>query len=422
MAASTSDAVKTLCIQAGRVFDGEKLLPGARHTVVVRAGRIVEVRDAPQSHDLGVEVEHLDLGNLTLLPGLIDAHFHPVSSSLNIAAIDAMHPSHRALGARWHLESALRRGFTTVRDAGGADIGLVRAIEEGLIEGPRLLIAGKALSQTGGHGDMRSQESVPLCSCGYSGALSQVVDGPDQMRAVVREHLRQGADHIKLFVSGGVLSPTDPIWMDQFTDAEIRAAVEEARTRRTYVMAHAHTAQAAIRCVANGVRSIEHGTLMDRESAERVAAAEAFVVPTLCVVEAIREAPLGLPAPALEKLGEIGDQNAAALEHCRTAGVKLGFGTDLFGPLRDQQSREFLIRARVQSPLEVLRSATSINAELIGKRGELGCITPGAAADLIAVEGDPASDARVLGQPDSHLKLVMRAGRIIFNRHRTPAA
>jgi imidazolonepropionase-like amidohydrolase len=310
----------------------------------------------------------------------------------------------------------LRRGFTTVRDAGGADIGLVRATAEGFIDGPRLLIAGKALSQTGGHGDMRAPDSVPLCSCGYNGALSQVVDGADNMRAVVRDHLRQGADHIKLFVSGGVLSPTDPIWMQQFTDAEIRAAVEETTTRRTYVMAHAHTAEAAIRCVSNGVRSIEHGTLMNRESADRVAAAAAFVVPTVHIVEALREAPLGLPPPALQKLGEIGDQNAEALEHCRKAGVKLGFGTDLFGPLRDQQSREFIARGHIQSPLEVLRSATTVNAELIGRAGELGCIAPGAAADLIAVDGDPTQDAHVLGEPDKHLKLVMRSGRVIFNR------
>lgn len=401
-----------LLIRCGRVFDGERLRPEPDLCIEVHDGRISSIGPL---RDEQAALTTIDARDCTVLPGLIDAHFHAVSGSLDVAAIDRMHPSHRALGARDHLEAALRRGFTTVRDAGGADIGLVRATAEGLIDGPRLLIAGKALSQTGGHGDMRPGESVQLCGCGYSGALSAVVDGADAMREKVRDQLRQGANHIKLFVSGGVLSPTDPIWMDQFTDAEIRAAVEEAATRRTYVMAHAHTAQAAIRCAGNGVRSIEHGTLMDRESADVVASAGAFVVPTMSIIESLRQTPLGLPPAALEKLAAIGDQAAAAVAHCRAAGVKVGLGTDLFGALRDQQSREFQVRGRHESSLDVLRSATSVNAELIGLPGEVGMLRTGAAADIIAVSGNPVADVAVLADPDRTLKLVVHDGRVIVN-------
>lgn len=402
-----------LLVRSDRLFDGERLQPEPLD-ILLRNGRIESV--GPPAATQSADSQVIDARGLTLLPGLIDAHFHAVSPSLDVAAIDRMHPSHRALGASEHLEATLRRGFTTVRDAGGADTGLVRATAEGLIDGPRLLVAGKALSQTGGHGDMRSTESVSLCGCGYSGALSAVVDGTEQMRAVVREQLRQGAHHVKLFVSGGVLSPTDPIWMDQFTDDEVRAAVEEAATRRTYVMAHAHTASSVVRCVRNGVRSIEHGTLMDRDSADEVARAGAFVVPTLTIVEALRQTPLGLPPSALEKLAAIGDRAAAAIDHCRAAGVQLGFGTDLFGALREKQCHEFVARGRLQSSLDVLRSATSINARLIGLAHEIGRIAAGMAADLVAVRGDPLADVGILANPASNLMLVVRDGRVILNR------
>lgn len=404
-----------LRIRCDRLFDGQHLRADVDLCIRTQGGRIESIVPADAQPDDARETT-LDVRGLTVLPGLIDAHFHAVSASLDVSAIDRMHPSHRALGAREHLEAALRRGFTTVRDAGGADVGLVRALREGLIDGPRLYVAGKALSQTGGHGDMRPADSISLCGCNYSGALSEVVDGADRVRFVVRDLLRQGVNHIKLFVSGGVLSPTDPIWMDQFTDAEIRAAVEEASTRRTYVMAHAHTAHAAVRCARNGVRSIEHGTLMDRPSAEIVAQAGAWVVPTLAIIDSLRDAPLGLPPGALEKLQQVGDQAARAVEHCAAAGVKLGFGTDLFGSLRDQQPLEFLARGRIQGALDVLRSATSVNAELMGLQGEIGTLAAGAAADFIVVRGDPVADIRVMAHPGEHLLLVVREGRVVLDR------
>ncbi|HVW70953.1 MAG TPA: amidohydrolase family protein [Steroidobacteraceae bacterium] len=402
-------------IKVGRFFDGTTVHSDEARYIVVRGGRITEISRVGEVPGTGERFTEIDATGLTVLPGLIDAHFHSVSSTFDVASIDRTHPSLRALDARRHLESALLRGFTTVRDAGGGDIGLVRATEQGLIRGPRLFISGKALSQTGGHGDMRAADSVALCNCGYNGALSAVVDGPDQVRAAVREQLRQGAHQIKLFVSGGVLSPTDPIWMNQFTDQEIRAAVEEAATRRTYVMAHAHTAEAARRCARNGVRSIEHGTLMDRASADEVAQAGAFVVPTLGVVDALRKNAASLPAGAGDKLRLVADENMKSLDVCASAGVKLGFGTDLFGSLREQQSREFTVRGQVQSNTEVIASATHINAELLNMSGDLGALTPGAFGDLIGVSGDPFADLQVLATPETHLKLIVRGGEIVLN-------
>jgi len=408
--------VNDLILKVSRFFDGERLHEAGSIEIVIRGEEIAEVRMDAVSGNADPAARVVDAPELTALPGLIDAHFHPVSPTFDVGRIDSMHPSLRALDARAHLEGALARGFTTVRDAGGGDIGLVLAIQQGLIRGPRLLLAGKALSQTGGHGDLRAAESIDICGCGYHGALTALVDGADQVRQVVRDQLRQGATHVKLFVSGGVLSPTDPIWMNQFTDAEIRAAVEEAATRRAYVMAHAHTAEAARRCVANGVRSIEHGTMMDREAAEAAAGAGVFVVPTLGVISAIQTSAARLPVGAAEKLAEVADRAAASVDSCARAGVHLGFGTDLFGDLRARQAEEFLVRGALQAPLDVIRSATSINAAMVGMGDRIGSIRPGAIADLILVEGNPLEDLRILAHPEHYLRLVIRSGEVMINR------
>lgn len=389
----------SLTLKVQRCFDGVQPREARSIMVTVRGETIEDVRyDAPDGPG-DPSATLIDASGRTLLPGLIDAHFHAVSTSLDVGRIDAMHPSLRALDARAHLEGALARGFTTVRDAGGGDIGLVRATERGLIRGPRLLIAGKALSQTGGHGDLRAADAFETCGCGYHGALSAVADGPEQVRQVVRDQLRQGATHIKLFVSGGVLSPTDPIWMNQFTDAEIRAAVEEAATRRTYVdgtCAHrrgcaplrrerrplhrARHADGSRKCRCGGC-----GRRLRRADARRH-----------------RSAARGGEPPAAggrHKLAQVADHAAESVALCGRAGVKLGFGTDLFGDLRGRQADEFAVRGRVQSAIDVLRSATSVNAELIGHAGRLGTVRPGALADLILVDGNPLEDLSVLQIP-----------------------
>ena len=406
----------TIVFEECRIFDGVSAEPRENATVVVEDGRIKEVADgtvrAPPA------AERVACGGRTLMPGLIDAHFHALLVDLNIPALDDMPASLLYQHARHNLEGALRRGFTTVRDAGGADLGLALAVERGLIAGPRVLFSGRGLSQTGGHGDMRSQTRFEPCGCaGYHGPITQVADGVDAVRQVAREELRKGAHQIKMMVSGGVLSPADPIWMDQYSDEEIRVGVEEAATRRTYVMAHAHTASAVRRCAALGVRSIEHGTLIDAEAAEAAATAGAFVVPTLVTIFAMLESggEFGLPKIFADKLQGLGEDGLRSLDICRAAGVPMGFGTDLLGPLQDRQSQEFLIRGQVLAPIEILRSATSINAALIQRSGELGTIAPGAIADILVVDGDPLSDLGLLQEQGRHIPVIMKDGRFHKN-------
>jgi imidazolonepropionase-like amidohydrolase len=393
-----------------QVFDGFAILPGF-YTVAVQADRIAAIDPGVLTPGPGDLV--IDGRGGTLVPGFIDAHFHAVSATLDVPHFDTLAPSYLAVDAAKHLSETLGRGFTTVRDAGGADAGLRKAISSGLLSGPRMKVSCQALSQTGGHGDLRPGLGAPTCGCAYAGALSRVEDGADNVRRAARELLRQGADQIKLFVSGGVLSPTDPLWMDQFTDDEIRAAVEEAATRRTYVMAHAHTATAAQRCARLGVRSIEHGTLIDAEAAAAVAGAGAWVVPTLAVIELLRDDSLGLPASAREKLASLGDRAAEAVLHCAAAGVRLAFGTDLFGVLRDRQWHEFSARTRLQSVTEVLTSATAHGAALLGMSDEIGRIARGLRADLVLLDGDPCADSTFFAAGSQRIRGVWQDGKMV---------
>ena len=406
----------TIVFEGCRVFDGVSAEPRENTSVVVEDGRIKEVADGAVRAP--ADAERVACAGRTLMPGLIDAHFHALLVELTVPPLDDMPASLLYQLARRSLEGALSRGFTTVRDAGGADLGLAMAVERGLIAGPRIFFAGRGLSQTGGHGDMRSQTRFEPCGCAaYHGPITQVADGVDAVRKAAREELRKGAHQIKMMVSGGVLSPTDPLWMDQYSDEEIRVGVEEAATRRTYVMAHAHTANAARRCAELGVRSIEHGTQIDAEAAEAVAATGAFVVPTLVTIFAMIEsgAEFGLPKVYADKLQGLGDEGLRSLEVCQAAGVPMGFGTDLLGPLQDRQSQEFLIRSEVLAPLDVLRSATSINAALIQRSGELGTIAPGAVADILVVDGDPLGDLGLLQEQGRHIPVIMKEGRFCKN-------
>lgn len=399
-----------------RIFDGQRnTLTEARH-VIIEDKRIREV-DGGASAAAALTI---DLSGRVLMPGLIDAHFHAVSVDLDIGAIDRMRPSILYQHARIYLEDALQRGFTTVRDAGGADAGLAQATASGLIKGPRVFPSGRAISQTGGHGDMRDGGPVEPCLCGasagYEGVICVVADGEDQMRQAVREELRLGATQIKLMMSGGVLSPSDPVWMDQYSDGEIRVAVEEAATRRTYVMAHAHTASSVKRCAALGVRSIEHASLIDDDAAAFAAERDCYVVPTLATVQALKNfgPQAGLPAAWLAKLDDFAQASASTLETCTRARLKVGFGTDLIGPLHDHQMSEFELRADVLSPFEILRSATSTNAEILQMEGALGVIAPGAIADLLVVDGNPLEDLSILTRPGG-MPLIMKDGAIIQN-------
>jgi imidazolonepropionase-like amidohydrolase len=392
----------------GRLFDGESLLENAN--VLVEGERIREVSDRAIT---SASAERIDLRGRTLMPGLIDAHFHAYATELDLGKAEQTPRSLHALEAHILLENALQRGFTTVRDAAGADYGLARATERGLIKGPRIFYAGRAITQTGGHGDSRAPSAEP-CACA-SNAMSHVADGPDEVRKAAREELRKGADQIKIFVSGGISSPSDPVWMPQFTDEEIRAAVAEAASRRTYVMAHAYTAESIARSVKCGVRSIEHGNLIDRAAAEAVKKHEAFVVPTLVTYDAFHKfgAEGGAPDYLLKKLEDVRTAGLSALTILQEVGVQTGFGTDLLGELHVHQSEEFLIRAQVMKPIDILRSATSVNARLLNRANELGVVKADALADLIVVDGDPLEDLSLLTHQGAHLPVIMKGGHLM---------
>jgi imidazolonepropionase-like amidohydrolase len=385
--------------------------------VRVEGERIVEVSDRAIRH---AGVREVDLRGRVLMPGLIDAHVHAVLTTMNLAALTQRPVTLVALEARRILEAMLRRGFTSVRDAAGADAGLAEAVERGLVRGPRIFFSGRALSQTGGHGDFRSLQAEPeLCACRiHTNGFSHVADGVDAVRRAAREELRRGATQIKIMASGGVASPSDPVWNLQYSPEEMRAIVEEARGWRRYAMAHAYTPEAIRRAVEAGVRTIEHGNLIDRPTAELMVERGAFLVPTLVTYFAIDELgrALGFPEVSQRKVKHVLEAGLASLEIAREAGLALGFGTDLLGETHDQQSRELSIRAEVEPPADVLRSATLVNARILEREGELGEIAPGALADLLVVDGDPLADLSLLQEQGKHLLLVMKSGEAGVDR------
>ncbi|QIB66114.1 metal-dependent hydrolase family protein [Kineobactrum salinum] len=397
------------------IFDGSsaQLIEGG--SVIIEGDVIKEVSQSGKRLE---RAQSVDCKGMFLMPGLIDAHYHAYMSTFNVAAMEKMPWSLMACHAHQFLERSLEAGFTTVRDAGGADAGLEMALAKGLIAGPRLFYSGRVISQTGGHGDLRGKGETSACSCSLSGKLEVIVDGETEMRKAVREELRRGAHQIKIFVSGGVISPSDPIWMPQFTEAEIRAAVEEAATRRTYVMAHCHTDDSARRCVEYGVRTIEHATEISAPTAALIAEKGAYVVPTLTILKTLRDhgPTLNLPSGSVEKIDGLFEQSLRSIERCAEAGVKIGLGTDLVGEkFYSLQGGELSLRGEVQKPIDVLRSATSVNAAILQKDGLLGTVSAGAYADLILLRRNPLDDLSQFSDPGKNMPLIMKAGSLIRN-------
>ncbi len=401
------------------IFDGcnEALIEGG--SIVVENDRIREV-SAKATTVNGADI--IDMNGRFVMPGLLDLHFHAYSISLNMDLVDNMTIPLKVAHAARILKGVLHRGYTTVRDPGGGEIGLHLAISQGLMEGPRFYYGGKALSQTGGHGDIRPAEHHDsLCGCAANNTFSEVVDGVENVRKFCRNELRKGADHIKIFISGGVSSPTDPLWMPQYTDEEIKAAVQETATRRKYVVAHCHTDDGARRCLQAGIRSIDHCTIITEETAKLIAAADGrtHAVPTIAVLEQVmRHGPeLGMPAESLEKIKVAHAAAYRSLEYLKRAGARVGMGTDLFEErFHPMQNQEFSFRSEIFTPIELLRSATSINAEIMQKTGLIGSIEPGAYADLIAIDKNPLRDIHVMSKPDEHFSMIMKGGDFVRNR------
>jgi imidazolonepropionase-like amidohydrolase len=392
--------------------------PLERASVLVEDARIVEVQTGGSLHARAHDGE-IDCSGMTLMPGLTDAHVHIGAIDVNILDQHREYPSNlAALLMAGILTDTLMQGFTTVRDAGGADWSFKAAIERGLVEGPRLLVSDRPLSQTGGHGDWRrrSETQQPEIFCPTAGMRSVVCDGADAVRWAAREQLRLGADQIKVMASGGAMSPADELAATQYQIAEIRAAVEVAEAASTYVMAHAYNDGSVRSCLEAGVRSIEHGNLIDEETAAMIARSDAYLVPTLVTYEALSEEgdAYGVPENVIRKINQVKEVGIRALRYAYEAGVKIASGSDLLGPLQDRKARELEIKTEVMSPMESLVSATRTNAGLFGMQDLIGTVEEGKLADLLVVDGNPLDDISVL-QGKENLKIIMKGGRIVKN-------
>jgi len=403
--------MQTLLTNA-RIVDADHPEPREGH-VLIEDGVIRDLQARPiAAPDRLV----LDLRGRTLMPGLIDCHVHVVAHQMNLHANAQVPEAMAVLRSLPIMRGMLDRGFTTVRDVGGAPFSLAEAVAAGLAPGPRLVVCGKALSKTGGHSDLRPRHDMhdPNRWSRSFGALGRVADGVEGVRRAARQELRQGAQFIKIMANGGVASPTDPIAWQGYSPDEMVAAVEEARDAETYVAAHLYTPDAIERAVRAGVHSLEHCNRIDAARAAMAAAAGCVAVPTLVTYEALAQdgARLGLPPASIAKIEDVRAAGLDSLSILRDAGVTIAFGTDLLGETHGRQSEEFAIRARVLAARDILASATTIAARLIGMEGRLGVVAEGALADLLVVDGDPLADISILSVPERSIRMVMKGGAI----------
>lgn len=412
----------SLLITNARILDVHALSLGAPQSVLIENGRISRI-GADLVAAPGCTV--LDAKGQTLMPGLIDCHVHVVASSFNLGTVATLPNVFTMMRAIPIMKGMLERGFTTVRDAGGADWSLAEAVRTGLVQGPRIFPSGKALSQTGGHADFRPRsDELELCSCSHKlGNIGRVVDGVDACRLAVREEILKGATQIKIMASGGVASPNDPINNLGYSESEIKAIVEEASNANTYVMAHAYTPRAIARAVRCGVRTIEHGNLVDAEAAQVMYEHGAFMVPTLVTYEGLASEGerYGLPAISVAKIEAVRGQGKKALEILAKAGVKMGLGSDLLAETHRLQADELTLRADVLGNGAVLQQATLIGAEILNRTGELGEVTVGALADLLLVDGNPLQDLTCLTGGGERIHVVIKEGEITKNLHANSA-
>ena len=405
-----------LFANARLVLDGHAELQ-ERCDVLVNGNLIEAVSRTP----LACDADHVvDVAGRTLMPGLIDAHAHITGLSLS-PKNRAYAESEITLAAASYLRNSLMDGFTSLREAGGADYVIAHLLATGQIIGPRLFYSGRALTQTGGGADFRTPAETmdPSGHAGPYSVMSVIADGVAEVRRAAREELRKGAAQLKVFVSGGVVFPAEghPT-LYEFSLEELRAIVEEAAARGTYVMAHVYTDQGVRRCLQSGVRSIEHGNFAGEETIAMMAQHRAFLDPTfISLVQRIESASAtGLPSSIVANLERTVARGKQVYQWARQHEVPIALGTDLWGPdAQRSQLREFAIRGGFDDPPNVIRSATVINAELLMQPGKLGVIAPGAYADLLVVDGDPLADLRVLTDPERNLKVVMKDGTIYKN-------
>ncbi|GAA5993155.1 hypothetical protein JCM10908_001315 [Rhodotorula pacifica] len=404
-----------------------KLLDGLQ-TVVIRDGKIAAVYPVDEPDLLAEEdsLRRVDVDGRYISPGLIDGHVH-------VTAVPGMHNLKEMCEAptetisyrtTYVLREMLLRGFTTVRDTGGASKPLANAIEEGLLPGPRLFQCGKAISQTGGHGDFMPGKSggEPGCCGGHSVLLGRTADGVPQVLKATREELKAGADCelslIKIMVGGGVASATDGIETVQYSPEEVRAITSTCHQMgRVHTTAHAYTCEAIRHAIDNGVKGIEHGNLVDRETARYMAEKGIYLTPTLSCYGIMQRAPWEdfLPPSGQVKNKQVMERGLEALKLAEEEGVTVCYGSDLLTSMHALQTEEFTIRSEVLPSPTILRHATTNVAKMLGMEGKIGVLTPGAFADLLVLDANPLEDITILDRPEHHLHLVMKEGRVAFS-------
>jgi imidazolonepropionase-like amidohydrolase len=410
----------TLLLRNATLVDGTGAEPKRRAHVLIDGERIAAVSFGAKQPPAD---QAIDLEGRVLLPGLIDAHTH-LGAAVPIATFTSGMTSaaELAAGIFRNCRNALEAGFTTVRDVGGLDGGVAGIVARGVVPGPRIIPAGPALVQHGGHGCL----IPPFAKQGH-GVLdlpglaqdSMLCDGPDQVRYAAREAFRRGARFIKVIATGGVVSYTDSIEDTQFTVEEIRAAVVEAEARQTYVTAHAHNRRGMCNAVAAGVRCIEHGVYLDEPTALRLKEADVAIVPTITVLQVFLEdaASMGLPAEVLPRVQGVDQAQRAAVLIARAAGLRVGSGADLLGPDQRRFGLEIALKAELLGVVDAIRSATAVNAEIIGLASEIGTVEAGKLADLLVMDA-AALDDPLLFDGLENRALVLQAGRICVDHLR----
>lgn len=399
-----------LLLEDATLIDGNGGDPRANVSVLVEDGRIARVAAAGaiESPDGGKTI-HCD--GMMLMPGLTDAHVHFGLTESGAHEPPESHVSY-VLKVIENIRIALDEGFTTVRDAGGLDCAYALAVESGQIAGPRILPSGSFLSQTGGHGDQRPRfEEQRAPSIPGLVAHTEICDSADEVRRAARMQIRRGATQVKLMASGGIMSPNDPLESLQFTVEEMAAAVHEARSFGKYVMAHCHTSGAINNALEAGVRSIEHGSMLDETTAKRMAAADAYVVPTLVIFEILARAS-AIPEFSRAKLELVRREAGRSVQTAMAANVHIASGSDLLGPKQRRRGSEIVEKAKHLGAMGAIVSATKTNAELFEMADRIGTIEEGKDADLVLVAGDPVADIALLADA-TNIRVVVQAGRIV---------
>ena len=368
----------------------------------------------------GVDTVELDLGGRYVCPGLIDCHVHLqyVPGSKTLGQMKKLPEEVRAFRSPHICGKMLERGFTTVRDCGGSSVMLKNAIKEGAVKGPRLFIAGHQLSQTGGHGDLRDENDSSLCCAGDVFGPGRICDGvPDCMR-IARDELRKGADFIKILGSGGISSSTDALTMVQFSPEEIQAMVAVAKQSGTYVTSHAYTPASIRNAIDNGVMGIEHGNVIDEETATAMAEKGVFLTPTLTTYEIMNRPPFSdfLPEESKRKNEEVITAGQDSLRIADKAGVTMCYGSDLLASMIQFQTHEFVLRSKALPAAKILQAATVNGAKMLRYEESLGQVKPGYLADMLILNVNPLEDITILDKPEKHLLAVIKEGRVVVSR------